>query len=421
MATCRDSRSRCVPADNAGDRVPLAAWRLPEPDEEAWAHHRQVLECIQRAIEAAPGSISFERYMELALYAPGLGYYSAGLAKLGAAGDFVTAPELSSLFAGCLAQQCHEILGRLPDGVILELGAGTGRLAAELLPELERLGRLPGEYLILEPSADLRMRQQAQLRTTIADLASRVRWLDALPGAPITGIVLANEVLDAMPVARFRKDHRGIREQRVGWRPNGPVWAQDAPAPLRLSEAVTAVENGLGTALAVGYASEVNLMLRPWLAAISRCLQTGVLLAIDYGYTRREYYHPERRTGTLVCHYRHRAHGDPLILAGLQDLSSFVDFSALAEHAAACGMQLHGYTTQAHFLMNCRLDQVLAEHRTRCPGRYNSYAQQAQRLVMPGEMGERYKAMALCKGLPIYEGTGHRLLGFRSYDQRHRL
>ncbi|MGH8584358.1 MAG: class I SAM-dependent methyltransferase [Gammaproteobacteria bacterium] len=403
--------------------MPLAASRpaLPEPDEEAWTLHVQLLEYIRRAIEAAPGSIAFERYMDLALYAPGLGYYSAGLAKFGTAGDFVTAPEVSSLFAGCLARQCHEILGYLQDGVILELGAGTGRLAAELLVELERLGRLPREYLILEPSADLRERQQAQLGTTLAGMASRVRWLDSLPETPITGIVLANEVLDAMPVARFRRDHRGVREQRVGWGPTGPIWAHDMPAPLRLSEAVAALENGLGSALAVGYASEVNLMLRSWLAAISRCLLAGVLLAIDYGYTRREYYHPERRNGTLICHYRHRAHDDPLILAGLQDLSSFVDFTALAEHAAACDLQLGGYTTQAHFLMNCGLDQVLAEHGTRYTERYMRYAQQAQRLVMPGEMGERYKAMALCKGLPKYENTGHALLGFRSYEQRHRL
>jgi len=388
---------------------------LPAPDAAAAEHSERVLEYLRRRIRAAGGSIGFDEFMDAVLYAPGLGYYQAGQARFGPGGDFVTAPELTPVFGRCLARQVAELLGRLPRGArLLELGAGRGTLAAELIEALRRLGSAPAGYDIVELSADLRREQQRRLAPFAATLD--LRWLERLPQEPWCGVVLANEVMDALPVVRFRKGAGGeVQELRVALAGEHPAW-HAAPARSELAAAVTALEAGLPAPLSAGYESEVNLLLGPWLAALAAALASGALLLVDYGYTRREYYHPERGTGTLVCHYRHRVHDDPFVLVGLQDLSCSVDFSLVADTAAEGGLSLGGYATQAHFLIGCGLDEVLAELGGGDPQRAAMYAGQARQLVLPGEMGERFKVLALGKGMEI-----DALRGFAFADHRARL
>lgn len=387
---------------------------FPLPDPDAAVHSARLQDLIRAEIAAAGGSISFARYMELALYAPGLGYYSAGARKFGAGGDFVTAPEISPLFGRCVARQCRQVLQHLGAGDILEIGAGTGALAVDLLGELEAVGRLPGGYLILEVSADLRERQRMLLQERLPHLLSRVHWLDRLPEAGFQGLIVGNEVLDAMPIQRFRWTGQGVRELRVSWQDGHFAWREE-PAEPRLAEAVTVIRREVGEGWPEGYASEVNPGLAPWVREIGARLARGLILLIDYGYPRREYYHPQRATGTLMCHYRHRAHPDPLILAGLQDITAFVDFTAVAEAGVAAGLDVMGYTTQAHFLLGCGLDELLAGSDPEDPRSYLELTRQAKALTLPGEMGERFKAIALARGVEVP------LVGFALQDHRHRL
>jgi SAM-dependent MidA family methyltransferase len=394
--------------------MPLSLTGLPEPDADARAHSARLVDLISREIETAGGAIPFARYMELALYAPGLGYYSAGSTKLGAAGDFITAPELSPLFARCLARQAYEILDALGGGSLVEAGAGSGLMACELLAELERLDALPEQYAILELSADLRERQQALLRERVPQLMPRVAWLDRLPDRGFNGLVIANELLDAMPVhlvsaGRDAELHVGCRDGRFAWT-EGPI--ADAHLQLR----VDALYRELGREnFAEGYRIEINLAMEAWIAAIAAGLERGALLVIDYGFPRREYYHPERRAGTLMCHYRHRAHDDPLILTGLQDITAHVDFTALAECAAAQGLSVTGYTSQAYFLLASGLQEIGAALADLPAGERTQLAQQIQRLTLPGEMGEKFKAIVLTRGLATP------LTGFSLRDDRGRL
>lgn len=387
---------------------------FPLPDPDAAVHSARLQDLIRAEIAAAGGSISFARYMELALYAPGLGYYSAGARKFGAGGDFVTAPEISPLFGRCVARQCRQVLQHLGAGDILEIGAGAGALAVDLLGELEAVGRLPGGYLILEVSADLRERQRMLLQERLPHLLSRVHWLDRLPEAGFQGLIVGNEVLDAMPIQRFRWTGQGVRELRVSWQDGHFAWREE-PAEPRLAEAVTVIRREVGEGWPEGYASEVNPGLAPWVREIGARLARGLILLIDYGYPRREYYHPQRATGTLMCHYRHRAHPDPLILAGLQDITAFVDFTAVAEAGVAAGLDVMGYTTQAHFLLGCGLDELLAGSDPEDPRSYLELTRQAKALTLPGEMGERFKAIALARGVEVP------LVGFALQDHRHRL
>lgn len=362
-------------------------------------------------MEQSGGPIGFGRFMELTLYAPGLGYYSAGLRKFGSAGDFVTAPELSPLFARCVARTCAPVLAAL-SGDLLELGAGSGVMAAELLAELDGLGALPQRYLILERSADLRERQQQILAQRAPELLGRVVWLDAPPSAPFHGVILGNEVLDALPVERFQWRETGAEELAVSWGGEGFVWLARPPGrELGGAVAALAAEVGLGA----GYVTELNLQVGPWLAGLADRLERGLMLLIDYGYPRREYYHPERVRGTLMCHYRQRAHDDPLILPGLQDITAHVDFTAVAEAALAAGLDVLGFATQAHYLLDAGLDAVLAEAAPVGDVPYLEFAQQAKTLTLPGEMGERFKAIALGRGL---DGAP---VGFRLQDLRNRL
>ncbi|HHQ41370.1 MAG TPA: SAM-dependent methyltransferase [Chromatiales bacterium] len=388
---------------------------LPEPPPEARAHAGRVAARIAAEIEAAGGAISFERYMELALYAPGLGYYVAGARKLGPAGDYVTAPELGGLFARCLAVQCAEILERCGGDTVVELGAGSGALAAGLLAALEAAGAAPRRYAIVEVSPELRERQQATLAARAGGLAARVEWWERLPApGSVRGVIVANELLDALPVHRFRIRGGRVRMLGVARAGEGFGWVELDPEPA-LERAVRAVEADLGRTLPDGYTSELCLRLAPWVATVTGLLGRGAALFVDYGHPRAEYYHETRRDGTLMCHYRHRAHGEPLVLAGLQDITAHVDFTAVAEAGAAAGAGLLGYTTQAWFLMGCGLERH-AQALATAPERERwRLAQEVRTLTLPTEMGERFKAIALGRGI---EGP---LAGFALRDERHRL
>jgi SAM-dependent MidA family methyltransferase len=382
-------------------------FELPTPDDEALSHSGRVAEFIAGRIRAAGGWMDFADYMDLALYAPGLGYYCAGSSKLGPSGDFVTASVISPLFGRCLANACRPWLRSNPGSAVLEIGAGTGALAAELLESLERGGTHVVRYLILDVSADLRERQRATLDHLPARMRTAVRWLDALPATPERAIVIANEVADALPVTRFVKWHGGVMAQGVTVADGRFAWAM-RPAGPELKAAVAAIEEDLGAVLPEGYASEVSLRLPAWIRALAGALETGVVLICDYGMSRREYYHPERRDGTLICHYRHRAHDDPFLYPGLQDLSAWVDFTAVAQAARAAGLRLAGYSTQAHFLMDTGLGEELAAMTPGIGRASVEVLRQAKTLLLPGEMGERFKVMALARGEATLGGFGFR-------------
>ena len=383
---------------------------LPPPSSDAQTASDALCRQLAAEIAAADGWISFSRFMERALYAPGLGYYAGGAHKFGAAGDFVTAPELSPLFAQTLAAQAAQVMA-LSAPHVLEVGAGSGRLAADLLLELEARGALPESYAILDLSGELRARQQATLAEHAPHLAARVRWLDRLPEG-FDGLVLANELLDALPVhlAVWGSEEApdAIFERGVSVADGRFVW-RDRPTAGRLLE--RAQQLAAEHPLPVGYLSEVGLAAADWTATWAPILGRGALLLIDYGFPRHEFYHPQRSEGTLMCHYRHRAHADPFYLPGLQDITAHVDFTTVVEAGHAAGLDFLGYTTQGVFLLNCGLTEVLARTPYEARARYLPLAASAQKLVGPSEMGELFKVMALGKGI---EDT---LLGFAQGDR----
>ncbi|MBI3575644.1 MAG: SAM-dependent methyltransferase, partial [Gammaproteobacteria bacterium] len=351
---------------------------LPPPTVEEQALSAGLTRRVREEITVHGGSIPFARFMELALYAPGLGYYTAGKHKFGAAGDFVTAPELGSLFARCLARAGESILERV-GGDILEAGAGSGALAADLLLELEALGRLPERYLILELSNELRDRQLETLRRKAPRLLKRVHWLESLP-AEFRGVVLANELLDAMPVERFRVSADGVRQLHVAWEDNRFVW-REKTAHDKIRARIEPL------ALSPGYTSEINFMAEAWVRSAADVLKHGALLLIDYGFPRAEFYHAQRTAGTLMCHYRHRAHDDPLRLVGLQDITAHVDFTAIAEAGREAGLTLLGYTSQAAFLIGSGLEQLMTVSDPEDARAHLALTQQVKKLTSPHEMG----------------------------------
>jgi len=383
---------------------------LPQPDPAAQAASDALTAMIRGEIEQMGGVISFARYMELALYAPGLGYYSGGSRKFGEGGDFITAPELSPLFSRCLARQCAQILEGMKGGDLLEFGAGSGVMAAEILAELERLEQLPEHYFIMELSGDLRQRQHEMITARLPHLEGRIIWLDGLPET-FRGVVLANEVVDAMPVHRFVVEHGSAREIGVAWQDGRFVDAL-------LTKSTPAVTGALYTLLKElpvgdGYHSEINIVALEWIATLARILASGAILLIDYGFPRSEYYHPQRSEGTLMCHYRHRAHGDPYLFVGLQDITAHVDFTAIAEAAHQKGMHVAGYATQASFLLSTGLLEMATEPRdTR---EQIAFVSQIKRLIQTEEMGELFKVLALTCAI---DGP---LLGFGVRDDRGRL
>ncbi len=369
---------------------------LPEPDAISAEQSERVAEFIRARIHEAGGSISFAEYMQHSLYAPGLGYYVAGSTKFGADGDFVTAPEVSPIFGRVLARQCAEVLRQVEGGSIVEYGAGSGGLAAEILQFLERLDALPERYEILEVSGDLQQRQAEYLAERLPGLVSRVSWVQSPPDQHV-GLIIANEVLDALPVERFIRTADGVLQLRVVL--DGDAFGIDhAAAPDHLSSAVFAIEGALGERLPDSYVSEVSLGLPGWISAQSDALTEGLVFLFDYGVTRREYYAHERSGGWLRCHFRHRAHGDPLILTGIQDLTSWVDFNAVAEAALENGLEVAGYTAQAQFLLNGGLEAEMHEFQTLTLQRQLELSGQIKTLTLPAEMGERFKCMALRRG-----------------------
>jgi len=388
---------------------------LPALSPAEQAHGRRLATHIRAAITAAGGWLSFERFMELALYAPGLGYYSAGSAKLGAGGDFVTAPELSDLFGRCLARQCAAVL-RVTGGEILELGAGSGRMAAALLRELAVLGTLPVRYAILEVSADLAARQRAHLARLPAELRERLVWLERLPERALEGVMLANEVADALPCRRFVRQSAGVAELGVvALEAGGEIHFREElrAADPALSRACADLECALAAPLTPGYTSEVCLKLAPWVATLGAGLKRGLLLISDYGLPRRHYYHQQRSSGTLRCHFRQRAHADPYLNVGLQDISAWVDFTRVAEAALDVELEVAGFATQAACLAGLGLEQLVAAgggelERARLAG-------EARRLILPEEMGEAFKMMALTRALD------EPLAAFALQDLRHLL
>ena len=350
--------------------------------------------------------------MELCLYTPGLGYYAAGQRKFGSGGDFVTAPEISPLFGRCLANSCKEVLASLQGGDILEFGAGSGQLAIDVLGELERQACLPGRYLILERSAELRQRQQQAIQKKLPQLLDRVVWIDVLPTAGFRGVMLANEVLDAMAVERFQWDGMAARLFHVSCEGDAFQWRLQQDR----DDATAAVESLVSQCqLQPGYISEANILLSAWLQSVAAVLEQGVMLLLDYGYPRHEYYHPQRSSGTLMCHYRQRAHDDPFLWPGLQDITAHVDFTAVAEAALAADLEVTGYTTQTYFLLDCGLDNLLQQAGPTDSMHYIQLAQQAKTLILPGEMGERFKCIGLTRGLTTT------VPGFRLQDYRDRL
>lgn len=382
------------------------------PSLDARAQSERLVAVIRAEIETGAGYLPFARYMDLALYAPGLGYYSAGAHKIGAQGDFVTAPEISPLFGRCLARSCVSVFAQVGAGDIVELGAGTGTLASALLRELGARDHLPQRYRILETSADLRQRQQHHLKATVADHYHRIEWLDVPPAEPWRGVLLANEVLDALPVTLFGWSPGAVVEYAVGWSDEGFTWVA-RPAGAELATQVEAYARDY--TWAPGYRSELNSTVLPFLRTVTEKLQVGAALFIDYGYARHEYYSAERAQGTLLCHYRHRAHPDPLLLPGLQDITAQVDFTALAEAAQKIDLAVAGYTTQAHFLLDNGIEQILADSAPALTPAYLQLAAQAKTLLLPGEMGERFKAMLLLRDV---QAT---VSGFAGRDLRSRL
>ena len=381
---------------------------LPPLTLEESAHSAKLERRICEEIEARGGWISFERFMEMALYEPGLGYYSAGATKFGGAGDFITAPEISPLFSRCMAAQCAEIFELAGTSTLLELGAGSGIMAADILSELAALGKLPERYYILEVSADLRERQRRTLEERSLLLASKVEWLDRWPQA-LRGVVLANEVLDAMPVQRFRIRGGEVNALGVTWQLGRLDWSE-VRADASLEAAVRCIERANGEPFPDGYLSELNVRLQPWMQGLADVLEQGVALLIDYGLPQRQYYRSERREGTLLCHYRHRFHDDPLVNLGVQDIGAWVDFTAVAAAASDAGLRVAGFATQAHFLMGAGIEHYLSDIVDREITERVHLARQAMVLTLPGEMGEKFKVLALAAG------HDHPLRGFSVRD-----
>ncbi|MGI9237939.1 MAG: class I SAM-dependent methyltransferase [Woeseiaceae bacterium] len=369
---------------------------LPQADPVSAAHSQRVVNYIVERLREAGGSLSFAEYMHHALYAPGLGYYAAGARKFGDDGDFVTAPEISPVFGRVLARQCAEVFAQTGRAAILEFGAGTGKLAATILATLEELGALPERYEILEVSGDLQERQLNCLSAEVPQLVSRVTWVQAAPEAH-RGVIIANEVLDALPVERFKKTDNGLNQIRVS-EDNGVFFILEAPAPERLVEQVHAIEKALGETLPIGLVSEVSPALPDWISMLARSLQAGIAFLFDYGVSRREYYASERAKGWLRCHFRHYVHNNPLILTGIQDLTAWVDFSAVAQAAIENGLDVAGYSAQAQFLMGGGLAAEMQGFASLPVLRQLQLSGQIKTLTLPAEMGEHFKCMALRRG-----------------------
>lgn len=382
---------------------------LPIPEQDAITHSEQLVNLIRQKIEQQGGSIRFHDYMQMALYEAAFGYYVAGSAKIGEGGDFVTAPEISPLFSYCLANQAAQVLQQVDNGKILELGAGLGTMAADVLSHLQTINCLPDQYCILDLSPELKARQRQTLQTKVPDLLSKVVWIDQLP-SDFNGVILANEVLDAMPIHLFKWHNQQVFEVHVAW--NEGLQLCDRVADASLAQSVRALDL---PDMHLPYVSEINPNIPAWVQSIADSIGQGAVLLIDYGYTQKEYYLPERNNGTLLCHYQQHVHDDALLYPGLQDITASVDFTAVAEAADQAGLQVAGFTSQAHFLAQNGLENLFIDLLQQAPEQQFALAQQIRTLSLPAQMGERFKVMGLTKQL---EGE---LQGFVDVDQRFRL
>jgi len=377
---------------------------LPAPSDLAQQHSEKLITLIKAEIDKNKGAISFQRYMELALYAPGLGYYAAGSAKLGEQGDFITAPEISPLFSQALANAILPALNK--DDIILEVGAGRGRMAADILVYLKQQNKLPKEYWILELSADLRERQKQIIEESFPEFIDNIKWLDELP-EKFSGVVLANELLDAMPVQLFQKTENDINDVNVTWLNNKFEFQLTSSLDARLISRVKDIESEINREFNAGYISEINFAAEDWIKSIAERLQQGIIVLLDYGFPRHEYYHEQRNQGTLMCHYRHRTHPDAFVYPGLQDITAHVDFTSMADAALEANLQVIGYTNQVSFLMGAGLLELADLENEADTKQQMETASQIKKLTLPHEMGELFKVIGFSKNcdvtLPAFE------------------
>ncbi len=387
---------------------------LPEPDLNARQRSEHLSALIKQACVEQGGYIRFSEYMQRALYTPLLGYYSSGTRKFGQQGDFITAPEVSPLFAQCLARQLAEIFSCLDNPGVLEFGAGSGVLAVDLLLALEQLDALPEHYYILELSAELQQRQRQLLTEKAAHLYARVSWLERLPAQPLNAVVIANEVLDAMPVECFAIKNNEVQTMLIQLEDDELVSAF-IKADESCQQTLRQIEQRIENRFPINYCSEYNPALQSWLQGVYQSINAGVVLLIDYGYHAKEYYHPDRLNGTLMCYYQHSVNSDALWYPGLQDITAFVDFTDVAYSAVAAGFAVSGYTSQAAFLLATGLSDLHTEQVTDNVQQQIVLSQQIKTLTLPSEMGERFKVMALAKNFDAP------LCGFALQDYRNRL
>ena len=382
---------------------------IQNPHPDALALSEKLKSHINEKIHSHHGLLNFSKFMELCLYAPSLGYYAVGHEKIGPTGDFVTAPQISPLFCHCIARQTLQVLEQVHQGNILEFGAGTGEMASEILLYLEKQNSLPDNYFILEISPDLQQRQRQLIQQKCPHLLGRVTWLQHSP-QKLSGVIIANEVLDAMPVHRFAVTDKKIEEYFVTLKENAYAWQLSKPVNETLNERISLLKKNNFDAV-MNYSSEISLLIPHWIKTLSENLQEGVILIIDYGFPEHEYYHPQRSMGTLMCHYQHRAHDNPLIFPGLQDITAHVDFTQVAQSAVEAGLDLLGYTTQGFFLLSCGILELIPKVE-----REQIQANQAiKKLTLPHEMGELFKVIALGRGI------NQSLMGFTTRNLRERL
>ena len=368
---------------------------LPVPDSIAQQYQDQLLSVIQQQITDAGGKITFADYMKLCLYAPGLGYYSAGSQKLGQQGDFTTAPEISALFSRTLSRQIKDVFQQLEQANILEFGAGSGKMAVDILKELENDQCLPEQYYIIEASADLRQRQHQTVQETIPHLADKVTWLNTLP-ENFVGVVLANEVCDAMPVHCLQFESGKVRERYIKNDGQQLQWCTGKISLPYLAKRAAEIQSIIGDS---DYVTEVNLAAEGWLASIADKLRQGAIFILDYGYPQATYYHPQRTNGSLMCYYQHHGHDNPLILQGLQDITAHVDFTALAQTAIDNDLEVAGFQSQADFLLAGGITELTLPNNDADPLVSLQQASEIKRLTLPTEMGENFKVLTLCRNI----------------------
>tara|TARA_Y100001936_G_scaffold94253_2_gene92779 strand:- start:13431 stop:14612 length:1182 start_codon:yes stop_codon:yes gene_type:complete len=386
---------------------------LSSPEEFASKHSGAVKNMICLDIIKSGGWITFARYMELAIYSPGMGYYCSGTTKFGCAGDFVTAPEISVLFGQSIAQQAIQIIDSIgkESSDILEFGAGTGKLALDILLELESLNKLPRHYFILEVSGALKEQQNKLFVKSAPHLLNRVQWLEEIP-TKFNGLILGNEVLDAMPVHLVVRRNNDLFERGVAWDGKEFKWDERLLVKGELFEIAKKVipQISLDNNTAI-YTTEINLTARGFIRSLTNILGKGAVIFIDYGFGNNEYYHEQRNCGTMMCHYQHHAHDDPFYFPGLQDITSHVDFTSISDTATEGGLQLLGYTSQAQFLINCGITKILSRVPVENTCAYFPMANQMQKLVSPSEMGELFKVVAFGRDCQLP------LIGFMNGDK----